>query len=152
MPSRTRRVLSRIVPRGPALSAWTVRQYRRLERAYCKEVLRVASHNLHAKRQVRAQGSVRSILVIADCLWEQNELVPDLERKWEIALLDLGPHLSQGSSCHDAEIVLRTVESFIAANRSLQPDVILFYTPARLCCPTLYSTRCGGHGNALLLG
>jgi hypothetical protein len=138
MPSRARRALSRIVLRGPALTAWTVRQYRRVERAYGKEILRHSTQNIPAKRPIRVEGLVRSILVIADCMWEQNEMVPDLKRKWDVALLDLHPSLQEHLPSCEAEKALRAIESFRAINHTLQPDVILLYAAAPLLSDRLF--------------
>src|SRR5262245_4243927 len=139
MPDRTRRVLSRILLRGPALTAWTLRKYRRLERTYGKEILQLSQREIPLKPAVRKGTSVRSILVIADCVWEQNELVPDLRRQWDVTLLDLHSVLQQPSPVSGAERAARAIQSFAVSNRTLQPDVILLYAPAPLLSEELFS-------------
>src|SRR5262245_27494968 len=95
MPNRAKRALGKACLRGPVLSTWTLRQFTRLDRAYVAELARSASQGLPQPVRPRHHASerVRKILVIADCMWEQNELVPDLQRQWSVSLLDLNPSL-----------------------------------------------------------
>jgi Glycosyl transferases group 1 len=140
MPSRTRRALSKALLRGPALSAWTRRQYGRLDRAYVQEVVRSSEKPVAppVKPRLALRSAVRTILVIADCMWEQNELVPDLQRQWSVSLLDLNPELRKPSALSDAEKSFRAVESFIGASRDLRPDVILLYARSTLLSDELF--------------
>lgn len=125
--------------RGPALNAWTLRKYRRLERAYCKEILQLSQREIALKPAIRNGRSVRSILVIADCVWEQNELLPDLRRQWDVTLVDLHSALLQSSPVSCAEKATRAIESFAVSNRTVQPDVILLYAPAPLLSDELFN-------------
>jgi hypothetical protein len=117
-----------------------LRQFKRLDRAYVHEVVKASQEPLRAPPRPRIAGSraVRNIVVIADCMWEQNELVPDLQRQWTVSLLDLNPHLRKPSTMSDAEKAIQAVERFIAGARDVEPDVILLYARAPLLSEELF--------------
>src|SRR5688572_26975021 len=138
MPNRVRRALGRLVLRGPVLSAWTIRQHRKLEHAYCREILQSQpSERPHPKPSPRLKQTVQSILLVADCMWEQHELVPDLQRNWTVRVLDLSPHLRRTTAPED-ETAFRAVKDFIRENASFTPDVILLYARAPLLSDSLF--------------
>lgn len=116
--------------RGPLLRAWYLNKCRRLEQAYCRELVRLAAQPTPppVKPNLSRRPALRSILLIADVMWEQAELVPELRKIAPVTVLDLHPALAAcppGSS--GAEAVARTIEQFAQQQPSLEPDVILFY-------------------------
>jgi hypothetical protein len=71
-------------------------------------------------------------------MWEQNELVPDLQRQWRVSLLDLNPSLRARGNSSAAERALQAVSSFILRERTFRPDVILLYARAPLLSNELF--------------
>ena len=75
-----------------------------------------------------APGALRHILFIADCMWEKQDLVPELARIAETHTLDLHPALKTKAGTQiESAIVTETIRQFIEANGNLSPDVIFFY-------------------------
>jgi hypothetical protein len=135
MPLPIKPLVSRTILRGPLLRAWTLRQFRRLDKAYCAQLVRAS--RLPKPEPIRPSvgslNSVRTILVIADCMWEQNELVPDLRKRWAVPVLDFHPALQKKPSGQPvAETIAKAVRAFAASEQDLEPDVILFYARAPL--------------------
>ncbi|HEX5222712.1 MAG TPA: glycosyltransferase [Verrucomicrobiae bacterium] len=122
--------LSHLILRGPFLRWWVDRRGRQWETAYCAELAKrfgqpVASEV--APAVIAPPGELRNILLIADCMWEQNDLVPEFARIAPTRLLDLRPRLKNQSSPTLKELVVQGVREFIQANRDYSPDVILLY-------------------------
>jgi len=120
----------RMFLRGRLLEAWHLNKSRRLERAYCRQLLGLAAQPVPAPVQLNLprRRAVRSILLIADVMWELDQLVPELRKIGQVSLLDLHPALERrppGPS--RIEAVARAVEDFARVQKSLDPDVILFY-------------------------
>ena len=141
MPNRTRRAVSKAILRGPILSKWALRQYGRLDRAYVENVVALMEKPAAqvAHRRAAKTQRVQTILVIADCMWEQNELVPDLQRQWAVALLDLGPAVREASTDSEPTKVLQAVKAFVSTKRNLRPDAILLYARAPLLSDELFN-------------
>lgn len=101
-----------------------------MDKAYIGRVVKSVAEPLAPERPpaVTGDGAVRQILLIADCMWEQNDLVPELALIAPTQTLDLRPALKRRSGdAPESGIVLRTMQEFIAANPRYEPDVILFY-------------------------
>jgi hypothetical protein len=127
---RIKRLVGPLVLRGPLLDKWVLRQGRRIDRAYVAELVRSSNlpRSSPLQPKLKATRPVQRILVIADCMWEQNELVPDLQRQWEVSMLDLRPALKKERGTRSKpEIVAGAIQEFIQAQKSLDPDVILLY-------------------------
>jgi hypothetical protein len=132
---RTRRLVAPLILRGPLLDKWVLRQCRRLDRAYVAELVTASDLPRAAPVQpnFRIARPVRHILLIADCMWEQNELVPDLQRQWQVSTLDLRPVLTRDRDRRPgSQTVAEAVAKFISAEKALEPDIILFYARAPL--------------------
>ena len=130
-----KQLVRRRVLRGPLLRAWHLRQSRRLDRAYCQQLVRIAG--LPVAPTPRAfftpARSVHTILFIGDIMWETNELVPELRKIAEVAVLDLHPALlCKAPRASAAQVVAATVKHFADEQARLDPDVILFYARASL--------------------
>jgi len=73
-------------------------------------------------------AKIGQILLIADCLWEQNDLVPELARIAETRLLNLRTSLKNLEESPEARsAVVEAVRRFATSNTAVVPDVILFY-------------------------
>ena len=74
------------------------------------------------------RARIREILLIADCLWEQRDLLPELARIADTRLLNLRSSLKDMQESPEGRtVVIEAVRQFTEANGALQPDVILLY-------------------------
>ena len=136
--------------RGPLLKIWIARKARRLDRAYCVELARTAALEKPVgmpKTSLAAGTPLRSLLFIADCMWELNDLVPELRKISAVSVLDLHPALkSKPAGQTDRQTVTAAIRDFAAANRNLAPDAVFFYArPAILSDETFEVLRRSWH-------
>jgi hypothetical protein len=129
--------LRRLVLRGSPLERWALRRGRQLDRAYAAELVRTLAlpSAPPVAPSLTAPGALGQILLIADCMWEQNDLVPELARIADTHTLNLRPLLqSRRPEETEPAVVAQAIKKFATSESGLAPDVILFY--AR---PTLLS-------------
>ena len=126
-----RNLVRRLFLRGRLLDWWVGRRGRQWERAYVAELVRppaTPAPTALPPRRLSTSGKLRQILLIADCMWEKSELLPELERISQTHLLDLRPGLKKSSpTASPAETVTTAVRDFARDNAQVSPDVILFY-------------------------
>jgi len=118
------------VLRGPVLERWIARRARQMDQALVGRLVQTIPEPLAVDRPpgIMGGGSVRQILLIADCMWEQNDLVPELAQIAPTQTLDLRPAFKRRSRDEpESGIALRAVREFIAANPRYEPDAILLY-------------------------
>ena len=136
MLDRNKKWLRPLVLRGRLLNSWIARKARKLDRAYCSELVRPAAAPVStiSVPSFAATGTLRRMLFIADCMWEQNDLLPELRKLCEVDVLDLRPALKTRDGSQPAQAAVEAaVEGFIKTSSHLSPDVILFYArPALL--------------------
>ena len=142
--SKLRKVVSQTFLRGPLLRWWCHRKSHKLEDAY---VTALAAEQ-HTKSTPppdpplihgRAAGeALRTILFIGDCLWEQNELFPELRKLCRLESFDLNPALNRADDLPAAEVVARAVAEFTNAPHDWEPDVILFYARPSLLSDAVF--------------
>jgi hypothetical protein len=90
---------------------------------------------------VAAPGALRQILFIADCLWEQNSLVPELSRIAPTRVLDLHPLLANRPPETPAPTwVAQALNRFAATQSEPRPDVVLFYARPALLSEEVFDT------------
>ena len=143
MPAAIRTTLRRVLLRGPAHDWWAARRGRQLDRSYSAQLARklAAPAKTSSAPSFTEPGALRQILFIADCLWEQFSLVPELARIADTRVLDLRPGLQQRKPQQTlAEIVTQTVKDFAASQLHLTPDVILFYARPNLLSEEVFAT------------
>lgn len=133
---RIRNLVRGLVLRGPLLAWWTARRARQWERAYRAELARIHSNPVPVgpAPAFSAKTSLRTIAFIADGMWEERDLVPEMRKIAEVVFLDLGPALKvrprDQAPCEAVEAKLR---AFAQEQNLLSPDLILFYArPALL--------------------
>jgi len=119
--------------RGPVRRWWSLRQCRKVEEAYLRELCRERDLETTPppappppQRTLPARP-VRNVLFIGDCMWEQNELFPELRKFCNLQALDLNPALKVAAQLLPSETVARSIESFVETSKEFEPDVILFY-------------------------
>lgn len=125
-----RKKLSRLVLRGAIVRRWVAWKTAKLENRFRSEVVRASTIPLPAepKRPVRPGVPLRRIFFLADILWENNDLVPELEKICPVTVLDLRPHLKENAGKRlPAQTVVAAVRAFLEVNRSFEPDLVFFY-------------------------
>lgn len=132
-----RQCVRRAFLRGAILRRWIERKNRLLEKAYLENLVRAGNAPEAPARtkapSVGSAGALRRVLLIADCLWEKEQLVPEIEKIAPVTVLDLSPGLAGlEETAERKRIVAGTIEKFIEANPSLIPDVVLFYARSSL--------------------
>lgn len=128
--------------RGPVLERWLARRARQMDQALVDQLVQTIPKPLAADRPpaVTGSGTVKQILLIADCMWEQNDLVPELARIAPTQTLDLRPALKLRSADElESSITLHAVREFIAASPRYEPEVILFYARPRLLSDEVFA-------------
>ena len=117
--------------RGRLLDWWVRRRSRQWEQAYVAELVRsstLPAPPIIAPPLRSPPRQLRQILLIADCMWEQNDLVPEFARIAETRLLDLRPPLKAAPAGQPrATTVTEVVRNFAQGDSKVSPDVILFY-------------------------
>lgn len=123
--------LRRLFLRGRLLQWWVARRGRQWEKAYVAELVRSAAAPpapVVPPGRASSSGRLGNILLIADCMWEKNDLVPELARIAPTQLLDLRPRLKVTAPApHQADLVAETVRAFTSDSTKATPAVILFY-------------------------
>ncbi|MEO7340171.1 MAG: glycosyltransferase [Luteolibacter sp.] len=65
------------------------------------------------------------ILFIGDCMWEQDQLFPEIRKVCELDVLDLRPALQ---TCADSRAaVAQAISDYVASALTSEPDLIFFY-------------------------
>jgi spore maturation protein CgeB len=126
-----------MVLRGPVLTWWIDRQNRRLDQAYLTELIRAGRSpdqpRISVDERKNEARPLRQILLIADCLWEPHQLVPELNKIAPVVTWDLADSLAPGDTPKSAPPKIRqAIRHFIERPPSAEPDVILLYARASL--------------------
>src|SRR2546425_4331454 len=130
-----RRLFRTILLRGPIRKRWVHRQARRVEESFLHRFLEIQAGPVAACRPCPSSSvqpaGIRNIAFIADCMWEQYDLVPELRKIAEAKVLDLGPALkTNNGSVRDLTVM--AVKGFVDS-ADWEPDVVLLYArPALL--------------------
>lgn len=133
--SRIKSRAARVVLRGRVLDQWIARKLRRIEGRYARELLRASSGRPSGGQApaVAPGTSVRRLLFIGDILWEDAELVPELEKICPVVTFNLRPALRQAAEGQPPrDVVAAALREFIATGGGGEPDVILFYARGSL--------------------
>src|ERR1035437_6932256 len=106
--------LRRLLLRGPILGWWVGRRARQWERAYCGELVRDSGGPAAPAPgpSFTASAVLRTILFISDCMWEQNDLVPELRKIADVTVLDLGPKLKARPDSQPARECVAVADKF----------------------------------------
>lgn len=123
-------------------AAWNRRRIREVEEICLREMVRASAASaecLPAGMPARIKGApLRRMLLIADVMWESNELVPELRRICEVEVHDVRPVLRNAPPEGAPERILRSVESHLAASGDKVPDLVLLYLRGNLLCDELF--------------
>lgn len=123
-------------------AAWNRQRIGKVEEICLREMVRASAASAIPQPTgipALSKGApLRRILLIADVMWETNELVPELRRICEVGVHDLRPVLRNTHAEQAPEHILRSVESYFAANKSNEPDLVLLYLRGNLLSKELF--------------
>lgn len=123
-------IVKRIILRGQIGRWWIQKRARQLDDAYVKRLISEASNTTApiAAQPTKPAGYpplLKRLLFIGDCMWEADQLFPELRRICDLDTLDLRPSLKNSADLKQS--VLTALISHAKKNRSPEPDLILLY-------------------------
>lgn len=126
--SKLRQIIRNIFLKGCVARWWFLRRAKQIDDAYLNAISDTepcnASLYFNSKPSIRTSSSLKRLLFIGDCMWEQEQLFPGIRKICALDVLDLHPFLQTASnpSCG----VITALQSY-ALDKSREPDVIIFY-------------------------
>lgn len=110
------------------------RKIRILERRFARELVTASAKPLKVEPPLPKvpKPELREILLIADFMWEGNDLVPELAKVCRVVPWDLNADLKLSTTVAPSEVVIRSIRERIRNEPDTKPDVILFYARASL--------------------
>jgi hypothetical protein len=134
--------LKKLILRGLLLRWWTGRRTRQVDAAYLAALTTALEHrdNVVSPRApaiARPARSLERVLFIGDCMWEQDQIFPELRKICQLDVLDLRPALNACAESRSA--VVEAIRKHAAASRTRDPDVILFYARPALLSEEAFS-------------
>jgi hypothetical protein len=121
--------LKKIILFGPQRRWWIKKRACQLDDAYLHAIADLSSK---AVSPVTPQGpakssisSLRRILYIGDCMWEQDQLFPEILKICDLHVLDLKSALHASTDLKSA--VVKTIKNYAKNCGVLKPDLIIFY-------------------------
>jgi hypothetical protein len=146
MPSYLRILLSSLLNllrglflRGLLRRWWIQKRARQLDRAYLGQITSIPNVPSSAQPHPPAafKSALRRILFIGDCMWEQEQLFPEIRKICELEVLDLNPALK---TCIDpSETVVAAIRELASRTHAPEPDLILFYARPSLLSEEAFS-------------
>ena len=117
------------------------KKIRKLEEICLREMVATAlmPAKPEQKFETKSGAPLRRILLIADVMWETNELVPDLERICQVVVHDVRPMIRGKSPKESQECIVRSMASFVQQASHQEPDLILLYLRGNLLSDELFA-------------
>lgn len=111
-------------------SWWIQRKTNQIEGAYLKAITTESessprSEEITAPERPRLETKLRRALFIGDCMWEAEQLFPEIRKICHLDVLDLRTPLC--SAPDPRQSVVTAIEAYAKATRDAEPDLILFY-------------------------
>lgn len=91
----------------------------------------------YARNSSPLTASLRRILFIGDCMWENEQLFPAICKICDLDVLDLRQSLPQAT--HPAQAVVSAIGEYAASSTARDPDLILFYARPSLLSEEVFS-------------
>jgi len=121
-------------------SVWCEHKVRRVEEICLQEM--AATALLPVKQPIAFSATkgapLRRMVLIADVMWETNELVPELERICEVMVHDVRPVLGKIPPADAPLRIAASVGEFLADSGAKEPDAILIYLRGNLLSEELF--------------
>jgi hypothetical protein len=109
----------------------------------CLHEMVASSSNIHLAPPTRnlTNGAIlQRIVLIADVMWENYELVPELTKICSVQVHDVRPVINQSSPENLRTDIARNIEQFIVGQGNEHPDLVLLYLPGSLLSEELFAT------------
>lgn len=121
-------------------ACWATHKVRRVEEICLREMVAASEHSpsLSVAPTQAGRSPLRRILLIADVMWEANELVPELQLICQVSVHDLRPMLRAKPHDPAAEIA-KSVDRFARDSGNSPPDLVLLYLRGNLLSEELFS-------------
>ncbi len=91
----------------------------------------------HARISSLPHTSLRRILFIGDCMWENEQLFPEIRKICELDVLDLRRSLTHAAD--PAQAIVSAIREYAASSTARDPDLILFYARPSLLSEEVFS-------------
>lgn len=125
------------------IQALRIRQRALQVEQICLQEMVESSNNIHpsppSQNLVNA-APLRRMVLIADVMWENHELVPELAKICSVQVHDVRSVINQSSPENLRTDIARNIEQFIAAQGSEHPDLVLLYLRGSLLSEELFAT------------
>lgn len=137
-----RRALSCLLLRGWLRNWWVQKRANQLENAYLQAITTckppTSKTNIILPDVTRsASKSLKRILFIGDCMWEESQLFPEIRKICQLEVLNLNPFLA---GAIDPKIaVVSALSTCDAGRNATEPDLILFYLRPSLLSEEAFS-------------
>lgn len=139
------RLVRAIIPAGiwERIRAPRIR-YRALQvEEICIHEMVASSATLHPAPPLanKAVGTpLRNMVLIADVMWENQELVPELEKICRVSVHDVRPVIDATPAETLREAIVRSVSGYISDPHAQAPDLVLLYLRGNLLSDELFAT------------
>ena len=135
-------VLRTLFLRGPLRRWWIIRRARQTDSAYLASISNIDTTpsdaaTAHPKILIHPALSISRLLFIGDCMWENEQLFPEIRKICELEVLDLRQSLTHAAD--PAQAVVSAIRQFAASNKGSDPDIILFYARPSLLSEEVFS-------------
>ena len=119
-----------------------MRRAREMDAAYLKAIepnnkISVDPPERQRSTLSRLPTSLNRILFIGDCMWEKEQLFPEIRKICELEVLDLRQPLTHAAD--PAQAVVSAIREFAASTKGGDPDLILFYARPSLLSEEVFS-------------
>jgi hypothetical protein len=136
---RLRQKLGTLILRGALRGWWIQRRSRQLDHAYLRQITSIQNLRSPAPSHSpeTSKSALRRILFIGDCMWEQEQLFPEIRKICDLEVLDLNPTLK---SCGEPQAaVVAAIRELASRSHAPEPDIILFYARPSLLSEEAFS-------------
>lgn len=143
MTNQVKRIIRRFLLRGFLLEKWVLKKDKSLDRAYSRALVRAGLAEVPQTQPPSFvhRDALRSILFIADFMWEQNELVPELAKVVPVTTIDVGEAVRRKKNgTSSSEAVAGCIDTFARSTNARSPDLILLYARSSLLSDQVFHT------------
>ena len=142
------KIIRNIVLRGRIKDWRVLSSARKLELDYLKRIITIPNasdckpspNRIETANATTLKPTLNQILFIGDCLWEQDQLFPEIRKICNLDVVNLRDSIKTTESQTDA--VLQAIERQARDQSQQDPDLILFYArPALLSEPAFDAIR-----------
>lgn len=136
-----RQALSHLLLRGWLRDWWIQKRATQLDSAYLQAITSRESFTsrpgINLLAVTRPGSTLNRILFIGDCMWEESQLFPEIQKICHLDVLDLRPALVGVKDPNTAVISVLTTHT--ADRNAPEPDLILFYLRPSLLSEEAFS-------------